>query len=62
MHLYAWTALAVTVVGLTAMLVWPPVSTHTDRNGVAYFTPRVIDPVTGKLVDLSVLVRHYRGD
>ena len=28
----------------------------------AYFTPQVIDPATGKAVDLSVLVRHYRGD
>ena len=62
MHLYAWTALVVTVVGLSAMLIWPPLSTHMDRNGVRYFTPQVIDPVTGKAIDLSVLVRHYRGD
>lgn len=62
MHLYGWTALTVTVVGLAAMLIWPPHSTHVDRNGVPYFTPQVIDPVTNKPVDLSVLVRHYRGD
>ena len=62
MHLYAWTALAVTVAGLSAMLIRPPASTHVDRNGVPYFTPQVIDPATGKAVDLSVLVRHYRGD
>lgn len=62
MYLYAWTALTVTVAGLAAMLIWPPVSTHVDRNGVPYFTPQVIDPVTGKAIDLSVLVRHYRGD
>ncbi len=62
MHLYAGIALVVTVAGLTAMLIRPPHSTHVDRNGVAYFTPQVIDPATGKPVDLSVLVRHYRGD
>jgi hypothetical protein len=62
MHLYAWSALVVTVAGLSAMLIWPPASARTDRNGVAYFTPQVIDPATGKAVDLSVLVRHYRGD
>ena len=61
-HLYAWTALVVTVVGLAAMLIAPPASTRVDVNGVAYFTPKVIDPVTGKAIDLSALVRHYRGD
>ncbi len=61
-HIYAWTALVVTVVGLAVMLIAPPTSTRLDRNGVAYFTPKVIDPATGKAVDLSVLVRHYRGD
>lgn len=61
-HIYAWSALVVTVVGLAAMLIAPPLSTHVDVNGVAYFTPKVIDPATGKAIDLSVLVRHYRGD
>jgi len=62
MHIYAWAALIVTVAGLAAMLVAPPASTRVDVDGVAYFTPKVVDPVTGKAVDLSVLVRHYRGD
>ena len=61
-HLYAWAALIATVVGLAAMLILPPASTRVDVNGVPYFTPKVIDPVTGKAIDLSVLVRHYRGD
>jgi hypothetical protein len=61
-HVYAYAALAVTVLGLAAMLIVPPASTHVDVNGVPYFTPKVIDPATGKAVDLSVLVRHYRGD
>ena len=62
MHIYAGAALIVTVVGLAAMLILPPASSRVDVSGVAYFTPKVIDPVTGKAVDLSVLVRHYRGD
>ncbi|MEJ2625882.1 MAG: hypothetical protein P8Z80_15515 [Pseudolabrys sp.] len=62
MHLYAGIALTVTVVGLAAMLIRPPHSTHVDRNGVAYYTPQVLDPATGKPVDLNVLIRHYRGD
>ena len=62
MHLYVWTALVVTVAGMAAMLIAPPASTRVDASGVPYFMPKVIDPATGKPVDLSVLVRHYRGD
>ena len=62
MHIYAWTGLAVTVLGLAAMLIAPPASTRVDRNGVPHFTPKVINPATAESVDLDVLVRHYRGD
>lgn len=62
MHVYAWSALAITLAGLAAMLIAPPASLRADRDGVAYFTPQVVDPATGKAVDMSVLVRHYRGD
>jgi len=62
MHIYAWAALAVTVLGLAAMLIAPPANTRLDRNGVPYFTPKVINPATGEAVAVDVLVRHYRGD
>jgi len=62
MHVYAWSALAITLAGLAAMLIAPPASMRADRDGVAYFTPKAIDPENGKAVDMSVLVRHYRGD
>ena len=62
MHVYAGSALAITVAGLAAMLIAPPASTRVDRDGVSYFTPQVVDPATGQAVDMSVLVRHYRGD
>ncbi len=29
--------------------------------GVPYYTPPVINPATGKPLDLNVLVRHYEG-
>lgn len=61
MQIYAWGALAVTVIGLAAMLIAPPASTRLDRNGVPYFTPKVINPATGEPVAMDVLVRHYRG-
>jgi hypothetical protein len=62
MRVYAGIALAVTVVGLGAMLVAPPASTRFDSDGVAYFTPKVINPADGKAVDMNVLIRNYRGD
>ena len=62
MHVYAWSALAITLGGLAAMLIAPPASMRADRDGVRYFTPGVINPATGQAVDMSTLVRHYRGD
>lgn len=62
MHVYVWSALAITLAGLTAMLIAPPASLRADRDGVAYFTPKVINPENGQAVDMSVLVRHFRGD
>jgi hypothetical protein len=61
MHIYGWAALAVTVAGLAAMLIMPPASGRADRNGVPYFTPKVLNPATGEAVPMDVLVRHYRG-
>lgn len=61
MHLYGWTALAITLAGLAAMLVFPPASTRAEANGAPYFAPEVIDPATGKPIALSTLIRHYRG-
>ncbi len=62
MQLYAGAALAVTVIGLAAMLIVPPASSRVDSSGVPYFTPKVVDPATGEPVDMSVLVRNYRGE
>lgn len=62
MQIYVWGGLAVTLVGLAAMLIAPPSGTRADRDGVPYFTPKVINPATSEAVDLGVLVRHYRGD
>mgnify|MGYP005807002607 CR=1 FL=1 len=61
MQIYAFAALAVTVVGLAAMLIVPPGNTRADRNGVPYFTPKVLNPATGEPVAMDVLIRHYRG-
>jgi hypothetical protein len=62
MSIYAYGALAVSVVGIAAMLIAPPPSLRMDRDGVPYFTPQVLHPETGEAVSVNTLIRHYRGD
>jgi hypothetical protein len=62
LHLYAWAALGVSVLGLSWMLIAPPPSMRLDRDGVAHFTPDVVHPITGDAVSVNALIRHYRGD
>lgn len=62
MQIYGWGGLALTVLALAAMLIAPPANLRADRNGVPYFTPKVINPATGETVSVNVLIHHYRGD
>jgi len=62
MSIYAWGAMLVSVGGIAAMLIWPPQSLQTDRDGVPHFTPQVEHPETGEGVSVNTLIRHYRGD
>ena len=51
-----------TVVSLVYIYALPPASMKHDRNGVAHFTPAVLNPETGEPLDMSELVRHFMGD
>jgi len=62
MSIYAWGALVISVGGIAAMLIAPPPSLRTDRDGVPHFTPQVEHPETGEAVSVNTLIRHYRGD
>ncbi|MDQ2089742.1 hypothetical protein [Marimonas arenosa] len=62
MHAYAWASLAVVVIGLVWLLIFPPPSMRVDRDGVPHFTPLVEHPISGEGVSVNVLIRHYRGD
>ena len=60
----AWMTL-VSVLSLVALIyvyVFPPPSMQKTRNGVPHFTPKVLNPETGKPLSMDELVRHYRGD
>ena len=52
---------AASFAGLAYVTAKPPPSMRADRDGVPYFTPPVLDPVSGRPVAMSALVRHYKG-
>ncbi len=62
MMIYSWTALIISLGGIALMLIMPPPSMRTDRDGVPYFTPMVENPETGDAVSVNQLIRNFRGD
>ena len=47
---------------LVYVYAFPPESMQVSREGVPHFTPKVLHPETGEPLDVSDLVRHYKGD
>ena len=47
--------------GLLWMTFAPPPGMKATKDGVPYFTPPVIHPVTGQPVPVETLVQHYKG-
>lgn len=62
MKAYAGLVTAMTVAVLVYVYVFPPPSLQRTRDGVPFFTPKVIHPETGEAIDMGTLIRHYRGD
>ena len=44
------------------ILAMPPAYLHRTRDGVAYFTPPVINPVNGKPLNVDRLAQYYKGN
>ncbi|AOU97650.1 hypothetical protein BI364_06480 [Acidihalobacter yilgarnensis] len=55
-------ASVLTLGGLGYITSAPPAYLKATRYGVPYYTPAVINPVTGQPVDVNTLVRHYLGE
>lgn len=56
---------AVTLISVGALVyvfAFPPPSMRLTREGVPHFTPPVINPATGKPMNVGDLVRHYKGE
>jgi hypothetical protein len=47
--------------GFLWMTFAPPPGMKATSDGVPYFTPPVIHPVSGEAVPMEALVRHYKG-
>lgn len=52
----------VSIASLVYVFMFPPPSMRVTREGVPHFTPPVVNPATGRPIDVRDLVRHYRGD
>lgn len=48
------------VAGFVYVLVTQPAYLHASREGVPYFTPKVVDPQGGPPLDVNMLVQHYK--
>ncbi len=52
----------ISISALVYVYAFPPQSMLKSRDGVPHFTPQVVNPETGKPLDIGELIRHYRGD
>ncbi|MDE2089684.1 MAG: hypothetical protein KGJ12_06665 [Gammaproteobacteria bacterium] len=50
-----------TVATFVYLFARPPAYLRETRDGVPYFTPPVVNPVSGKPLNVNTLVRHYKG-
>lgn len=59
LHLLLILASIILVAGLAYVYVKPPENLRCNRDGVPYYTPPVIHPVSGEAVPVETLVKHY---
>lgn len=52
----------VSIGGILWMTFAPPPGMKATKEGVPYFTPPVIHPITGQPIPVETLVRHYKGE
>ena len=61
MRIYAGLVTLLTLGVLAYVLISPPGSLRTSRDGVPHFTPPVINPESGDGIAVDELVRHFKG-
>lgn len=48
--------------GILWMTFAPPPGMKVTKDGVPYFTPPVSHPISGEVIPVDTLVRHYKGE
>jgi len=62
MRLFVVVAAIVSIGGYLWMTFAPSPGLRATRDGVPYFSPPVLHPVSGEAIPLEKLVRHYKGE
>lgn len=52
----------VTVASLAYIVTAQPDYLRSDRDGVPFYTPKVINPEGGEPLSMGELIRHYKGE
>jgi len=63
----AMLALSIGVIGISIsslayIVIEQPDYLHSDRDGVPFYTPQVINPDGGEPLNMGELIRHYKGE
>ncbi len=61
MVVFSLVSAAVSAGGLAYIFVAHPAYLRATAQGVPYFTPKVVDPITLKPLDLDMLILHFEG-
>ena len=61
MVVFSLASAAVSVGGLAYIFVAHPAYLRASAQGVPYYMPAVIDPITHKPLDLDMLILHFEG-
>lgn len=61
MHFLVALSAIIIVAGLVYVYAKPPDSMRVNRDGMPYYTPPVVNPMTGESIQVEQLVNHYRG-
>lgn len=62
MRLFVALATIVSLGGYFWMTLAPPPGLKATSDGVPYFTPPVIHPISGEAIPVATLVSHYKGE
>ncbi|MCW8946661.1 MAG: hypothetical protein OQK80_04260 [Sedimenticola sp.] len=52
----------ISIVSFSYIAIAQPDYLRSDRDGVPFFTPQVVNPEGGEPLDMGELIRHYKGE